>query len=291
MGRYRAGNPQRPPGVYIKRRATHGGVPPGGGNNPGRYRAGPVLIPRRNRQPEIELLVLRCVPVQSTTLVIIPAYNEAATIGQVIKNIKRWCDADILVVNDGSTDGTSATARAEKVTVIDLPCNLGIGGAMQTGYRYACRYGYEFAVQVDADGQHDPRFIDTLVQPLLAGKADMVIGSRYMEDGDYRGSLARRAGSRFFSFLLKLLTGQAIYDTTSGFRAVNRRVLAYFIRHYPPDYPEVEVIMQLLRQGYRLKEIPVAMYPRKGGHSSITLLRSVYYMLKVSLAVVISYLR
>ncbi|WP_025773431.1 glycosyltransferase family 2 protein [Neomoorella thermoacetica] len=228
---------------------------------------------------------------RSTTLVIIPAYNEAATIGQVIKNIKRWCDADILVVNDGSTDGTSAAAREEKVAVIDLPCNLGIGGAMQTGYRYACQHGYEFAVQVDADGQHDPRFIEDLIHPLRAGKVDLVIGSRYIENRNYRGTLARRAGSWFFTFLLKLFTGQAIYDTTSGFRAINRQVLAEFARHYPSDYPEVEVIMQLLRRGYRIKEIPVVMYPRKGGHSSITMLKSVYYMFKVSLAMVIDCLR
>lgn len=222
------------------------------------------------------------------TPVIILAYNEAKTIRRVIRNITQQAGVDILVVNDGSKDGTSAEARAEKVTVIDLPYNLGIGGAMQTGYLYASLYEYDYAVQLDADGQHDPRFINALLQPLLCGEADMVIGSRYKQKMGYHGSAGRRIGSLFFTALLKLLTGWNIHDSTSGFRAMNKRVIKFFAASYPQDYPEVDVIIRLERNGFQLEEVPVEMHPRKGGKSSITLTRSVYYMLKVSLSLVIN---
>ncbi|MGI9952111.1 glycosyltransferase family 2 protein [Moorellaceae bacterium AZ2] len=225
---------------------------------------------------------------QQRTLVIIPAYNEAGTIRRVIRSIREWANVDILVVNDGSQDNTRAEARAEGVRVIDLPYNLGIGGAMQTGYLYAYLNDYDFAVQVDADGQHDPMYINSLLLPLKAGEADMVIGSRYKQKTGYRGPLARRMGSLFFTGLLKLLTGQTIYDSTSGFRAINKRVIKYFAYHYPQDYPEVEVITRLSRNGFRIKEIAVEMYPRECGKSSITVLKSIYYMIKVSLAVIIN---
>lgn len=225
-------------------------------------------------------------------LAILPAYNEAATVGRVIAATRRVLPhIDVVVVNDCSTDATAKVAREAGATVLDLPCNLGIGGAMQTGYRYALAQGYEVAVQIDADGQHDPADLPALLAPLLAGEADLVIGSRFRTATGYRGSQLRQVGIRFFAWLLTRLTGQRLYDTTSGFRAASRPVIAYFAQEYPVDYPEVEVLLALRRRGFRLSEVPVTMGPRQAGRSSITLSRSVYYMVKVVVALAVQLLR
>ncbi|CDG37578.1 glycosyl transferase family protein [Acetivibrio thermocellus BC1] len=225
-------------------------------------------------------------------LVIIPAYNEEATIKNVIQRIKlKMPQADILVVNDGSKDNTSRKAKTAGAKVIDLPYNLGIGGAMQTGYLYAKENGYDIAVQVDGDGQHDPSYIKELIEPIINNSADVVVGSRYISKTNYKSSLFRRMGMIFFSFLVSTLTNQKFKDTTSGFRAVNKEVINYFSNHYPVDYPEVDVLIRLKKRNFRIAELPVEMYKRQGGKSSITTFRSLYYMLKVSLAIIIGTLR
>lgn len=225
-------------------------------------------------------------------LIIIPAYNEQACISRVINWVKAEIPcADILLVNDGSTDNTSSIARSHGVMVVDLPFNLGIGGAMQTGYLYAYRNGYDIAIQIDADGQHDPAFVHRLISPILKGEYDMTIGSRYLQASSYKSSASRRLGMLFFSFLVSLITGKRVTDTTSGFRAVNRRVIELFANQYPADYPEVDVLVRLHRNGFKFREIPVEMNSRQGGASSITPARSVYYMAKVSLALLVDLVR
>lgn len=225
-------------------------------------------------------------------LVIIPAYNEEATIKSVIRRINlKMPQADILVVNDGSKDNTSLEARRSGAKVIDLPYNLGIGGAMQTGYIYAKENNYDIAVQVDGDGQHDPSYIKDLIKPILNDDADVVVGSRYISKSNYRSSVLRRIGMIFFSFLVSTLTNQKFKDTTSGFRAVNKDVINYFSGRYPVDYPEVDVLVRLKKRNFRITELPVEMHERQGGKSSITTLGSLYYMLKVSLALIIGTLR
>jgi glycosyltransferase involved in cell wall biosynthesis len=172
------------------------------------------------------------------TLIIIPAYNEEATIARVIRQIKfNIPEADILVVNDGSGDNTSRIALSSDVTVADLPFNLGIGGAVQTGYLYAREKNYDIAIQVDGDGQHNPAYIRKMMEPVINNRADMVIGSRYVNKTAYRSSIPRRIGMLFFSVLVKLLTGQKVNDTTSGFRVVNKSLINIFCRSYPSDYP------------------------------------------------------
>ncbi|HHW48132.1 MAG TPA: glycosyltransferase family 2 protein [Clostridiaceae bacterium] len=225
-------------------------------------------------------------------LVIIPAYNEEASIGAVISQIKHSTpEADIVVVNDGSKDNTSSRAREAGAVVIDLPFNLGIGGAMQTGYKYAAQNNYDIAVQVDGDGQHDPSYIKTLMQPVLENRADMAIGSRYVSKTGYKSPLLRRTGMLFFSTLVSLLTGQHVKDTTSGFRVVNKKIIKFFAENYPTDYPEVDVLVRLHRKNFRIIEIPVEMHERQGGKSSITAIRSIYYMIKVSLSLIIGSIR
>lgn len=226
-------------------------------------------------------------------LVIIPAFNEEDSIQEVIRSVKRCHPAmDIVVVNDGSTDRTAEMARsAGDVHVIDLPINLGIGGAVQTGYLYAHRHGYELAVQLDGDGQHDPQELAKIVAPVAEGAADCCIGSRFLEKGGFRSSRSRRLGIVFFSWMIRWIAGVKFTDPTSGFRAVNRRVLDKFAQYYPDDYPEVEAIALLVRSGFTVRETPVRMRLRTGGSSSITPLKSLYYMLKVSLAVVMTRVR
>jgi glycosyltransferase involved in cell wall biosynthesis len=227
------------------------------------------------------------------TVVIIPAYNEENSIRQVIASIKHIVpEADIVVINDGSLDRTGEIARGTgHATVIDLPVNLGIGGALQTGYLYAHRIGYGLAVQMDADGQHDPAELHKIIQPILEGAADCCIGSRFLEKTEYRSGISRRLGIWFFSWMIHWMIGKTFTDPTSGFRAVNREVIAEFAEYYPEDYPEVEAIVLLDRQSFRVSEVSVLMHARQAGQSSITPIKSLYYMIKVSLAVLITRIR
>lgn len=226
-------------------------------------------------------------------LVIIPAYNEEKSIGQVIHSIKRWHpDIDIVVVNDGSKDETARVARETGLAhVLDLPVNLGIGGAVQTGYLFAYRNNYDIAVQIDADGQHDPADLEKIIQVVESGEAECCVGSRFVEKTEYKPSFLRGFGINFFSNMIRMTVGKRITDPTSGFRAVNRQVIEVFANYYPDDYPEVEAIVLLERKGYRVKEASVVMHSRAAGRSSITPLKSMYYMIKVSLAVIMTRIR
>jgi glycosyltransferase involved in cell wall biosynthesis len=233
-----------------------------------------------------------CVPLAMKILVIIPAYNEADSIGEVIGRARTSAPgADVVVIDDGSTDATAAIAQKSGALVVSLPYNLGIGGAVQTGYVFAAEMGYDIAVQVDGDGQHDPAEIAEIVAPLLAGQADVVIGSRYIEDRGYITPFLRRLGIFLLASIVSLIIRQRVTDTTSGFRAVNRRVIEFCAREYPRDYPEPESVVLFWRAGFRVREIPVTMNPRYGGESSITSMRSFYYMVKVLLAIFIGLLR
>ncbi len=225
-------------------------------------------------------------------LIIIPAYNEEKSIASVFRKISSDApDFDILVVNDCSTDGTLKVCRDNGIHVLNLPVNLGIGGAVQTGYRYAYSKGYDLAVQMDGDGQHDPLFLPEMLKCLTEERADMVIGSRFINNEGYQSSHLRRIGIRYFSFLIKLLTGEHITDPTSGFRMVNRRLIEGFSRDYPGDYPEPESLTHILKQGCTVKEVPVRMKKRQGGVSSIRYLKSLYYMTKVTTAVLMEAVR
>lgn len=226
-------------------------------------------------------------------LVIIPAYNEEATIAAVVNQIFAAApEADIVVVDDGSSDQTSQRVRADgRAALLTLPFNLGIGGAMQTGYRYALRNGYDIAVQCDADGQHPANEILRLVARIEDGSADVVIGSRYVADSSYTPSLSRRIGKSLLSRWINLFIGGGITDTTSGFRAMNRAAIGVVARSYPEDYPEPEALVILHKHGLRAVEIPVTMHPRQGGVTSIRAHGAVYYMIKVGLAIVIDLFR
>ncbi|RCX12362.1 hypothetical protein DFR58_12251 [Anaerobacterium chartisolvens] len=219
-------------------------------------------------------------------LIIIPAYNEEKSLPGLLKGISQNCPQyDVLVVNDCSSDNTSAVCRACGVKVVDLPVNLGIGGAVQAGYRYALYNGYDAAVQVDGDGQHNPEYIGELVSQLEKG-SNLCIGSRFIEKEGFQSTFSRRVGIKYFCTLIKLITGRNMTDPTSGFRACDRKAIEYFSRDYPRDYPEPETLVSANRNKLIISEIPVIMNERKGGKSSITSLKSVYYMIKVSLAVI-----
>jgi len=225
-------------------------------------------------------------------LVIVPAYNEAANVAAVIKEVREALPhADVLVINDGSADDTGAVARRASAYVVDLPYNLGIGGAVQTGYLHAWDNGYNVAIQVDGDGQHDPREILRLLSPLQAKQADLVIGSRFVADYGYRAPFARRLGIAILARVISLVMGQRVTDTTSGFRAVNRKGIRLFAHQYPHDYPEPESLVLASRVGLRIQEVGVHMNPRQAGRSSITFLRAGYYIVKVLLAILIGLLR
>lgn len=220
-------------------------------------------------------------------LVIIPAHNEADSIAGVIADIRSSLDCTIAVVNDGSTDDTARVAMDAGVELLTLPFNLGIGSTMQTGYLFAAQEGFDIAIQTDGDGQHDASYLPRLIEPILAGESDFVVGSRYLADSGYSGSRGRRAGTAFFSRVLSLLIGTRMTDATSGFRAVNKDVIGLFARDYPRDYPEVESLLQAHMARYRILEIPVSMRQRSGGRSSINRFRSFYYMVKVMLALMV----
>jgi hypothetical protein len=224
--------------------------------------------------------------IEKKILVIIPAYNEEGSVGKVIEDVRTdLLQADILVVSDGSTDCTSEKARAREATVLELPFNLGIGGAMQAGYQYACQRGYDIAIQVDADGQHDPKEIAKLLRALEEKKIDVALGSRFIGDSEYKSSTMRRIGISIFSQVISMIVGQKITDPTSGFRAANRKAIRLFAHNYPQDYPEPEALVLLHQCCLKIGEVPVGMSERYSGESSITKIRSVYYMVKVLLAI------
>ena len=224
---------------------------------------------------------------------IVPALNEEHSLPNVINELRAFDPGlDIVVVDDGSLDRTAEVAAAKGAHVLRLPFNLGIGGAVQTGFRYAFEHGYDIAVRVDGDGQHDPSQLDRVLAPVLSGEADIAVGSRFATESDgYRSSRTRRLGIRLLARVVSRIVGQRVTDTTSGFQALNRHGIALFARDYPHDYPEVEATVMVFRHRLRLVEVPVTMRERGGGRSSITALRSVYYMVKVLLAIFVGLFR
>jgi len=258
-----------------------------------------VVITRLSEQnneliQEMGLARLGAGPGAADILVIVPAYNESENIAGVIEDLKgAGLALDVLVVNDGSTDNTMQAALATgKALVLDLPKNLGIGGAVQTGFKYAQRNGYQVAIQFDGDGQHIAAEIFKLLAMLESHGADMVIGSRFLKKhAGFRSTLVRRFGIRIFQMLNSLLIGQKITDNTSGFRAYGRGAIEFLARHYPVDYPEPEAVILLGRNGFRIEEESVLMRERQGGDSSIAGIYGAYYMVKVVLAIVMTALR
>jgi len=220
-------------------------------------------------------------------LIIIPAFNEEKNIVQTIEEIfKENLPVSIVVVNDGSRDETSARARSTKASVIDLPFNLGIGGAVQTGFKFALDHDFDVAVQVDGDCQHDISYLNAILDPVLRNETDMTIGSRFIPPYlGYRSSLIRRIGIHFFAHLISFLTQYTVTDPTSGFRAFNRKMIRVFAHYYPEDFPEPEAIAVAGRHRARVKEVPVKMRKRPAGNSSIRYLKTLYYMIKVTLAI------
>ncbi|GBF78094.1 hypothetical protein PA598K_06699 [Paenibacillus sp. 598K] len=222
-------------------------------------------------------------------LIIVPAFNEAEGIRRVVEDIRLQIPyADVLVVNDGSADATGEQAALGGAAVVHLSCNLGIGGAVQTGYQYAAAHGYSYAAQMDGDGQHDPADFASMLQTLQEHDSDMVVGSRFVEKRGFQSTRLRRLGIELLSGLLSRLLGRSVTDPTSGYRICGRRALRLFSVDYPTDYPEVEALVQLDNCGYTFREVPVVMRERIAGVSSISAFKSVYYMIKVILAVLIA---
>lgn len=225
-------------------------------------------------------------------LIIIPAYNESANIENTVKDIVNNApDFDYVIINDCSTDNTLEICERNGFNVVNLPLNLGIGGAVQTGYRYAYNNGYDIAVQVDGDGQHDPTFLEKMAETMLAENADMLIGSRFIEKEGFQTSRARRMGITYFSWLIKLFTRKKITDPTSGLRMINSDIIKVFAESYPRDYPEPESVVHVIRLGKNVREIPVIMRERQGGKSSIRFFSSIYYMIKVTVAILTELMR
>lgn len=225
-------------------------------------------------------------------IAIIPAYNESASIVNTVSDILNNAPGfDYVVINDRSRDDTLKVCLENNINVINLPLNLGIGGAVQTGYWYALENDYDIAVQFDGDGQHDAKYLNEMADFLIRSECDMVIGSRFIEKEGFQSSSARRFGIKYFSFLIKLLTGKKITDPTSGYRMGNRKIIEQFADAYPKDYPEPETVVAILDKGKKVKEMPVVMRAREEGVSSISLKKSVYYMIKVTLAMIIERIR
>lgn len=225
-------------------------------------------------------------------LVIIPAYNEEENIEKTVKDIiQNASDFDYVIINDCSTDRTCEICEKNGFNIVNLPVNLGIGGAVQTGYLYALKYEYDVAVQVDGDGQHDPLFLKNMAEYLEQNELDMVIGSRFINKEGFQSSVLRRFGINYFSFLIKMVTKEQITDPTSGLRMCGRKIIAMFAMDYPKDYPEPETVVTAINMGCKVKEIPVIMRERQGGVSSITMKKSIYYMIKVTLAILMEAIR
>lgn len=226
------------------------------------------------------------------SIVIIPAYNEEKSIVKTVQDICEHApEFDYIIINDCSTDYTLDICRENQLHVLNLPINLGIGGAVQTGFLYAYTNGYDYAVQFDGDGQHDARYLQRMRDYMEEQKADMLIGSRFLEKEGFQSTGMRRFGIRYFSVLIKLLTGVTITDPTSGMRMINRDIIALYSESYPKDYPEPESVVSIINRGKKVLEYPVEMRKRMEGTSSISPLKSVYYMIKVTLAILIEMLR
>lgn len=221
-------------------------------------------------------------------LLIIPAYNEAENIERVVDNIiENYPQYDYIVINDGSKDNTRDVCKARGYQFLNLSVNLGIGGAVQTGYKYAKDKGYEIAVQIDGDGQHDIAYLEKMLPYLENQEADVVIGSRFIDKEGFQSSAARRTGIKILSSLIFLCTGCRVKDVTSGFRAVNQTYIKIYAENYPNDYPEPEAIVSAVMHGGVIKECPVVMRERENGTSSINFVKSIYYMIKVTLAILV----
>lgn len=225
-------------------------------------------------------------------LVVIPAYNEEKNILKTVNNIMstkiKGVTLDYVVINDCSRDNTKQVLIDNKINFIDLPFNLGIGGAVQTGYKYAYYNNYDIAIQFDGDGQHDAAYLKDLIDEIKKGN-DIVIGSRFVSElSTFKSTKLRRIGINFLSWLIEFVTGKKIYDPTSGFRAINKNIIKLFSNNYPIDYPEPDTIVTVIKKGYNVSEIPVKMNKRENGKSSINPIKSVYYMIKVSLAIIIA---
>lgn len=222
------------------------------------------------------------------TLVIIPAYNEEGAIVETINKLKKNCEeVDYVIINDCSKDKTLEICRKNNFNVINLPVNLGIGGAVQTGYRYAYENGYDVAIQMDADGQHDPKYVPELVAKIEEGN-DFVIGSRFLEKQGFQSTFIRRMGINLYAGIIQVFTKKKITDTTSGYRAAGKKIIAMFAKSYPVDYPEPETNAFIAKNNFKIVEIPMEMKERDSGASSITPIKSIYYAVKVGLAVLLA---
>lgn len=223
-------------------------------------------------------------------LLIIPAYNEEENILQTVRKIEEYSEEiDYIVINDGSTDSTLQILQENKIKHINLIENLGIGGAVQTGYKYAYENNYDIAIQFDGDGQHDVTYVPNICEPIIEGQANMCIGSRYLDktSSEFQSTFMRRLGKNIISVIIKICCKKKITDPTSGFRAIDKNIIGMFAKEYPVDYPEPESIVSVLNNNYKIEEKSVSMNERQGGTSSIKVLNSIYYMFKVSLAIII----
>lgn len=227
------------------------------------------------------------------TLILIPAYNESARIGEVVHRVREMHPAyEIVVVDDGSRDDTAQVARAAGAKVVSHPFNLGYGVAIQTGYKYALAKGYDYLVQMDGDGQHDPAYVSQILAPVVAGETDFALGSRFLGIGSYEPSMARRVGMTFLRWLVSALIGTPITDSTSGFQAFNRKVIRFFTTEvFPCDYPDADMLLTLHRASFRIREVPVRMYASASGKSMHSGWKPFYYMFKMLLSIFVTLLR
>jgi len=228
----------------------------------------------------------------NSLMILIPAYNEEASVAEVVRSVRRMLpEAPVMVIDDGSIDSTAQAARNAGAEVLRLPHHLGLGGAVQTGYRFAFEHGFACVVRLDSDGQHNPADIPTLLDKLSTDSFDMVTGSRFLQNNGYQAQRLRRFGGWLFSLLLYPILGKRIADPTSGFAAVNRRALEVFSRSFPLEYPEIEALVVLQRKKLRFCEVPVKMFPRRAGRSTIGSLQAIYYMIRVLLGVLANILK